>query len=81
MPPGFPCVCIRGGGIPGIYPITRAGHALSEAIQRAGGPTAFAALRSAQLVRREKTSAEIEYERLESLRGGVMPDNSSVLPP
>lgn len=63
--------------VPGVYPITRGATRLSEVLRRSGGPTPDAALQSAQLVRRTKSDSEISYERMESLRGGVGPDDSA----
>ena len=62
---------------PGTYPITKNNTRLSEIIQRAGGVTEFASLKTAELLRRSVRPSEIELERLESLRGGVSPEDSA----
>jgi protein involved in polysaccharide export with SLBB domain len=62
---------------PGYYPITRNRTRLSEVIRLAGGTTEYAALRTAQLLRRSIAPSEVDLERLESLRGGVAPDDSA----
>jgi len=62
---------------PGTYPITKNSTRLSEIIAQAGGVTEFASLKTAELIRRPLLRANIELERLESLRGGVSPDDSS----
>jgi polysaccharide biosynthesis/export protein len=62
---------------PGTYPISRNGSRLTDAIRSAGGFQDDASLASAELTRRSVNTQEIETERLESLRGGVPPDDSS----
>ena len=62
---------------PGFYPITKNRTRLSEVIQRAGGVTDFAALRSAELIREPVDPRALDLERIESLRGGVSPEDSA----
>ncbi len=62
---------------PGFYPITHDRTRLSEVIRHAGGITEFASLKTAQLVRRSIAPSDVDLERLESLRGGVAPDDSA----
>ncbi len=62
---------------PGVYPITKNRTRLSEIIRQAGGFTNFAELKSAQLNRRSIQPSEVDIERLESLRGGVTPEDST----
>jgi polysaccharide export outer membrane protein len=62
---------------PGTYPITKERSKLSDAIRQAGGFTEFAAIRSAELHRRATNPADIETERLLSLRGGFTADDSA----
>jgi polysaccharide biosynthesis/export protein len=62
---------------PGTYPISRNGSRITDAIRSAGGFQDDASLASAELTRRSVGTQEIETERLESLRGGVPPDDSS----
>lgn len=62
---------------PGTYPITRNRTKLSEIIREAGGVTDFADLNSAELNRRSISPADLDMERLTSLRGGVSPDDSA----
>jgi protein involved in polysaccharide export with SLBB domain len=62
---------------PGVYPITRNGTRLSQVIRQAGGFTETASLSRAELIRRTVQPSELALEKLESLRGGVQPDDSS----
>lgn len=62
---------------PGVYPITRETTRLVDVIRAAGGFTDDASLVSAELIRRSIAQGEIETERLQSLRGGVPPEDSS----
>jgi len=62
---------------PGTYPITKNRTRLSEVIRYAGGFTESASLKSAELVRQSVLPTEIALERMESLRGGVSPEDSS----
>jgi protein involved in polysaccharide export with SLBB domain len=61
---------------PGIYPVTRNSTRLTSVISAAGGFTDFASLASAEVLRRPIAPADIALEQLESLRGGVPPDDS-----
>jgi polysaccharide export outer membrane protein len=62
---------------PGIYPITRNSTRLTSVIEAAGGFTEFAALASAEVLREPIAPADVALEQLESLRGGVPPDDST----
>jgi protein involved in polysaccharide export with SLBB domain len=62
---------------PGTYPITRNSSRLASIIQAAGGFTEFAALASAEVLRQPIAAADVALEQLESLRGGVPPDDST----
>lgn len=62
---------------PGTYPITRNMTRLSEVVAAAGGFTPQASLKTSQLIRRSVNPTEIDLERLESLRGGVTPEDSA----
>ncbi|HMK39792.1 MAG TPA: SLBB domain-containing protein, partial [Bacteroidota bacterium] len=62
---------------PGTYPISREHTRLSEVIRSAGGFTESASLQLAEVLRHTVATREIELERLESLRGGVPPDDST----
>jgi len=62
---------------PGMYPISRDHTSLTEVIRSAGGFTENASLQLAEVVRHTVASPEIELERLESIRGGVPPDDSA----
>jgi protein involved in polysaccharide export with SLBB domain len=62
---------------PGIYPLTKKHTRLSEVIFQAGGFTSYASIKNAELLRRSVGPADIELERLESLRGGVAADDSA----
>jgi protein involved in polysaccharide export with SLBB domain len=62
---------------PGTYPITRNTTRLSEVVAAAGGFTPHASVKTSQLVRRSVNPTEIDLERLESLRGGVTPEDSA----
>jgi protein involved in polysaccharide export with SLBB domain len=62
---------------PGVYPITRGSTRLTDVIRSAGGFTEDASLSSAELIRRSVAEGEIETERLQSIRGGVPPEDSS----
>lgn len=62
---------------PGIYPITKNDTRLSEIIRQAGGLTTQASLGRAELIRRTVQPSELALEKLESLRGGVLPEDSS----
>ncbi|HMD13401.1 MAG TPA: SLBB domain-containing protein, partial [Bacteroidota bacterium] len=62
---------------PGTYPITKNRTKLRDVIRQAGGFTEFAALKSAELVRRSIKPNEVETERLLSLRGGVSVEDSA----
>lgn len=56
---------------PGTYPIAKNHTTLSSLVRQAGGFTAFAALKSSEIVRRSVLPKEMEMERLMSFRGGV----------
>jgi protein involved in polysaccharide export with SLBB domain len=62
---------------PGVYPITRRSTRLAEVIAKAGGFTEFAWLGGAELLRQSVAQRDIELERIESIRGGVPPEDSS----
>lgn len=62
---------------PGTYPLTKNHTRLSEVIRQAGGFTSYASIKNAELLRRSIGPADIELERLESLRGGVPPEDSA----
>lgn len=62
---------------PGTYPITRNSTHLADVIRAAGGFTESASLTSADVQRQSVAPSDMEMERLESLRGGVAPDDSS----
>lgn len=62
---------------PGTYPISRDRTTLSDVINSAGGFTETASLPLAEVLRQTVAGPEIELERLESLRGGVPPDDST----
>ncbi len=62
---------------PGTYPITKNKTKLSQLLTQAGGFTEFAALKSAELVRRSVGPDEVETERLLSLRGGISSQDST----
>jgi polysaccharide biosynthesis/export protein len=62
---------------PGTYPITLDRTRVSEIVARAGGFTKNAALKTSELLRPSVEPAELDMERLESLRGGVAPEDSS----
>ena len=62
---------------PGTYPISRNRTTLVDVIRSAGGFTESASLQLAEVLRHTVASPEIELERLESLRGGVPPDDST----
>jgi protein involved in polysaccharide export with SLBB domain len=62
---------------PGTYPLTKDHTRLSEVIRQAGGFTSYASIRNAELLRSSIGTADIELERLESLRGGVSPEDSA----
>jgi protein involved in polysaccharide export with SLBB domain len=71
-------VTVRGQvNYPGVYPITRGSTHLVDVIRSAGGFTDNASLTSAELIRRSVAEGEIETERLQSIRGGVPPEDSS----
>ncbi|MEW6510891.1 MAG: SLBB domain-containing protein [Bacteroidota bacterium] len=62
---------------PGTYPITRNSTRLTSVIRAAGGFTEFASLASAEVLRQPIAPSEVALEQLESLRGGVPPDDST----
>jgi protein involved in polysaccharide export with SLBB domain len=61
---------------PGQYPIGRGVTKLSEVIRVAGGFTPWASLGTSELRRRAVKPEQIQFERLESVRGGVSPQDS-----
>ncbi|HLF19234.1 MAG TPA: SLBB domain-containing protein [Bacteroidota bacterium] len=66
---------------PGTYPITRNTTRLSEVLERAGGATPFAALTSAIIIRKSMEPEDISRERLMSIRGNVLrEDTLSIVP-
>jgi polysaccharide export outer membrane protein len=62
---------------PGTYPISRERTSLADVIRSSGGFTESASLSLAEVLRHTVAQPEIELERLESLRGGVPPDDSA----
>ncbi|MBP1654412.1 MAG: Periplasmic polysaccharide export protein, partial [Bacteroidetes bacterium] len=62
---------------PGTYPISRDRTRLSEIIERAGGFTEQASLKTAEVVRRSVEPNKIRLEQLESLRGGADVEDST----
>jgi protein involved in polysaccharide export with SLBB domain len=62
---------------PGTYPISRNRTTLDDVIRSAGGFTESASLQLSEVLRHTIAPPEIELERLESLRGGVPPDDST----
>lgn len=71
-------VDVRGAVVhPGTYPITINNTRLSEIIRQAGGFTQNAALNSAEVLRLGEPSADIEKERILSLRGEPVNSDSS----
>ncbi len=62
---------------PGMYPISRERTTLRDVIRSAGGFTESASLELAEVLRHTIAQPEIDLERLESLRGGVPPDDSA----
>lgn len=62
---------------PGVYPITRRSTRLTDVIVAAGGFTSFAWLGGAELIRQSVAQRDIELERIESIRGGVPPEDST----
>jgi protein involved in polysaccharide export with SLBB domain len=62
---------------PGTYPITRNNTHISEVIRQAGGFTSQAALNSAQISRQPPDPWNVEYERMSSLRGEPLGNDSA----
>lgn len=62
---------------PGYYPIARNRTRLSEVIRQAGGFTEYAWLGAATLNRRAVLPEELETERLLSIRGGALQEDST----
>jgi protein involved in polysaccharide export with SLBB domain len=62
---------------PGMYPISRDRTTLRDVVRSAGGFTESASLELAEVLRHKIAQPEIDLERLESLRGGVPPDDSA----
>jgi protein involved in polysaccharide export with SLBB domain len=62
---------------PGTYPIEREATKLSSIINRAGGLTKYASLKSAELIRSSTPISEQYLDRLMSMRGSFTPDDSS----
>jgi protein involved in polysaccharide export with SLBB domain len=62
---------------PGTYPITRNTTRLADIVKSAGGFTEAASLASAEVLRQSVAARDIDLERLQSLRGGVPPDDST----
>lgn len=62
---------------PGVYPITRDSTRLTDLIRFAGGFTDDALLSSAEVLRQPVMAGETETERLQSIRGGVPPDDTT----
>jgi protein involved in polysaccharide export with SLBB domain len=63
--------------LPGTYPITRDSTRLADVIREAGGFTEGALLSAAEVLRQPTAARNIETERLESIRGGVPPEDST----
>jgi protein involved in polysaccharide export with SLBB domain len=64
---------------PGTYPITRERTRLSEVLQKAGGPTALASLKDAELIRKSVEPKDVELERLIKNRGNIAPEDEGYL--
>lgn len=62
---------------PGTYPITKNNTKLSEIIHRAGNFTEYASLKTAELYRRSVSPREVDIERLMSMRGGIIPEDTA----
>ena len=62
---------------PGVYPITRDSTRLTDLIRLAGGFTEDALLSSSEVLRQSVSPGDIETERLQSIRGGVPPDDTT----
>jgi protein involved in polysaccharide export with SLBB domain len=62
---------------PGTFPITKDSTKLTNVLQWAGGFTEYASLSAAQIYRGTITQRESEIERLLSMRGSVMPEDSA----
>jgi protein involved in polysaccharide export with SLBB domain len=62
---------------PGTYPITRNTTRLVDVVRSAGGFTDAASLVSSEVLRQSVAERDIDLERLQSLRGGVPPDDST----
>lgn len=62
---------------PGFYPITRDRTTVADLVRMAGGFTPYAEPASGTLTRRSTEASAVALERLESLRGGVSPDDSA----
>lgn len=62
---------------PGIYPITRERTKLSTIIHKAGGPTAFASLKSALLYRSDVANKDLQLERMMGIRGNTLIEDTS----
>ncbi|HTR98533.1 MAG TPA: SLBB domain-containing protein [Bacteroidota bacterium] len=62
---------------PGTYPISRTTSRLSRVIATAGGFTDNASLETAEVQRHTLAPDQADLERLQSLRGGVPPDDSA----
>jgi protein involved in polysaccharide export with SLBB domain len=62
---------------PGIYPITRDSTTLSEVVGWAGGFTEYAALHAAEVVHNPLSSTEQQFDRILSLRGGGIPEDTT----
>ena len=63
--------------LPGIYPITRDSTHLSDVIRAANGFTEDALLSSAEVLRKPTSPRDIQTELLESIRGGVPPEDTT----
>ncbi len=62
---------------PGTYPISREKTKLRTLIERAGGFSQFASLKTAYVLRRSLEPEEIQLEKLLNLRGGITPEDSA----
>jgi polysaccharide biosynthesis/export protein len=61
---------------PGTYPITKGTTKLSHVIAWAGGFTEYASLNAAQLVHHPMPLMEQQFDRIRSLRGGGIPEDT-----
>jgi protein involved in polysaccharide export with SLBB domain len=62
---------------PGTYPITKGTTKLSQVIAWAGGFTEYASLNAAQLIHNPLPITEQQFDRIRSLRGGGIPEDTT----